>query len=531
MELARMRHEAFAPQHVINSSRRRPLLIASVIVLLLAGALSVAFGTALGLASFRDFGYPDSATLLRVQEFIQSGHIYPAIDRPPYLVTLYGPVFYVLLAIPYKLAQATSVQPQSLVRLGILGAFCLDIFLVFLLARWLYNSRQMAGLSALFAVSLLPLASWTTQIRCDFVGLFFALLSIYLFLLTSGRPQSAGAALCAGIGLLVKQTFLAAPVAIVGWLIYKRRYREAAFWGSGVALTVAGGYALSCWREPLMLKHLAAIRHPIFEFREALTTIGLAVSQAAIPFFVVAGLLVLWKGPPERLLLLIYGVSAWLVAILTVPQAGGAINYFSEPLLASSVLAGPGLCELQRKIRLTPLAVTAMLCVLLLGWFLPLLHEDVGYLRESYAAVRTYHTRRQNWKSFVSVVSGRTLLSTFPDVTLLSATPEIPDPYLNNALELRGQWNSAPVVAQIDGRHFDLIVVGPNDKIGWRGLRTWDDAMWGALKTRYRFACVFDNMEVWLPRQGSGDILPRLSAIGCEPPGTAYPQDDPSAKN
>ena len=98
--------------------------------------------------------------------------------------------------------------------------------------------------------------------------------------------------------------------------------------------------------------------------------------------------------------------------------------------------------------------------------------------------------------------------------------PEIPDPYLNRALELRGQWNSAKVVDQIDASRFTLIVIGENDKIGWRGLRTWDDAMWAALKRTYKLACVFETMEIWLPSQRAGEILPGLSAIGCEAPTT-----------
>jgi hypothetical protein len=503
---------------VTHALRRQPLFIQAVTVLLLGGALSVMLGTALGLVSFRDVGYPDSATLLRVSEFVRTGHLYPAIDQPPYLVTLYGPAFYVFLAIPYRLAQAAGVPPQIPLRLAILGAFCGCLTLIFLIGRRLYGSRQIASLGALFAASLLPVASWTTQIRCDFLGVFFALLSLYLFLLKDGWPGLIVAAVCAGVVLLVKQTFVAVAAAMLVWLLYRRRYRESILWGGGVALTAAGGYALAWWREPLLAKHVAAIRHPVFEFREALTTIGTAASQPVFPFFLVAGLLILWKGPPERLLFLIYCVFAWAVAILTVPQAGGAINYFWEPLLASAVLAGAGLYDLQRKIKATPLAVTALLTALLLGWFLPLLHEDIGYLREGYAAVRTYRVRRARWESFASLVSGRRLLSTFPDITLLAATPEIPDPYLNRALELRRQWNSAPVVNEIDAGRFDFVVIGQNDKIGWRGLRTWDDAMWGALRRSYRLGCVFETMEIWLPSQRAGEILPSLAAIGCEAP-------------
>src|ERR1035441_841078 len=73
---------------VLNSLRRQPLLAGSVIILLLAGALSTAVGPALVLVNFTDVGYPDSATLLKIGEVTRSGHIYPDIDRPPYQVTV-----------------------------------------------------------------------------------------------------------------------------------------------------------------------------------------------------------------------------------------------------------------------------------------------------------------------------------------------------------------------------------------------------------------------------------------------------------
>jgi hypothetical protein len=104
-------------------------------------------------------------------------------------------------------------------------------------------------------------------------------------------------------------------------------------------------------------------------------------------------------------------------------------------------------------------------------------------------------------------------------VTFHSITPEIPDPFLNSVLELRGQWNSSPVVAQMDAGVFDLIVIGKGtDKVdAFRGIRFWSDGMWAALKRRYELSCVFENFEIWLPRQGSREILPSLSAIGCSP--------------
>jgi hypothetical protein len=265
-----------------------------------------------------------------------------------------------------------------------------------------------------------------------------------------------------------------------------------------------------------MLKHIAALRHPVLEYRQALGILWEAVSQPVAPFAVIGGFLALWKRAPERLLFLIYCVVAWLVAIVTIPQVGSDINYFLEPLLASAVLAGPGLRELQRSANRTPILVTTMLFLLLLRAFVPTVRQELRYLRMSYANVSDYQGRRTKWQSFVSIVSGRRLLSTLPDVTVLSMTPEIPDPYLNSVLELRGQWNSGPVVAQINAGMYDLIVVwGGPEAFTYRGVWLWDDEMWGALKRTYRLACVFEDMEVWLPNRGSAEVLRSLSGIGC----------------
>ncbi len=520
MQHGAMRPEAWNAGRILRGMPRTALLGGAVVAVLLAGALCIAVGTALGLADFRDVSYPDSATLLRIGEFTRLGHIYPDNNRPPYLVTLYGPLTYVFLSIPYRLAQTVGIAPQVLVRLGIVGALCLSVLLTFMITRRLYNSPPMAWLCALFAVSALPMSSWTTQIRGDFLALAFSLLSLYWFLLTHGRPRAIGAAICAGIALLVKQTFLAVPIAIVSWLIYRRRYKEAFFWSTGLTLTFVAGYAIAWWREPMMLKHIAALRHPILGYGEALRILGIAASQPVVPLAVIGGLLAVRKRNPERLLCLIYCLVAWLLSSLTITQVGGSINYFFEPLMASAVLAGPGLRELQRKANRTSILVTTMLFVLLLRAFLPMLGEEFAYLRESYASVADYQVRKTQWQSFVSTVSGRRLLSTYPDVTVLSTTPEIPDPFLNSTLERRGLWNSGPVVAEINARIYDLIVIAKgeaeaNKNDGYRGIRYWDDRMWQALKKTYAPTCVSQGMEIWLPNRGSDEMLLRLSRIGC----------------
>jgi hypothetical protein len=498
------------------------LLGGSVVALLAAGALCVAAGTILGVMNFRDSGYPDSSNLIRIGELVHSGHLYPDIDRPPYLLTLYGPLTYLFLAVPYALAQAAGTDPQIPVRLAEVAAFVACLCLIFRISRQLHRSRPMAWLSVLFAVSTGAFASWTTQIRGDLPAVAVSLLTIYLVLRWSGRGQIVGGAICGGIAVLVKQTFWAASVAVVCWLIYRRRFRDAVLWVLCWALTIVCGYGMALWREPLVLQHFAAMRHPIIEYQGAVAILLDAVAQPIVPFAVFGGFVVLWKSPKtETLLLLIYCLMAWLVAILTSLQAGANFNYFWEPLLSSAVLAGPGLCELQRKASRIPLLGAAMLLILLYRAFLPMLAHDYVVLRISYRAAGSYRSRRAKWESFVKVVSGRRLLSTSPDVTIHSSIPEMPDPYLNSSLERRGAWSASPVVAAIDAGSYDAVIIGKGEADGpsdYRGMRLWNnDGIWRALRSEYTPACTFEEMEVWAPNRGSVEILPQLLSIGCVP--------------
>jgi hypothetical protein len=520
-------------KRVVETVLQWPLLVGTVVAFLLLCALCTALGTGLGLANFRDAGYPDSSDLLRIGEVIRTGHFYPDGARPPYMVSLYGPLTYLVLGLPYRMAQALGITPQVLVRLGILSVVCLCVWLVYLISRRLYDSRTIASLCALFAVSALPLAQWTTQIRGDFLGLAMSLLSIYWCVRRSGRDQTLGAGIVAGLAPLFKQTFLAAPMAVFSWLLYRRRFKDAATWAASVASTVGIGYGIVLWREPLMLKTTAALGHPVLEYSRASAIFMDALCQPVTPFAAIGAFVILRQRAYDRLLLLFYCAAAWLMALLIIPQAGGAINYFWEALFASSVLAGSGLYELQREANRTPVMVRAMLFVLLLWSFVPMLREHLAYLNLCATNVRHYHTQKSRWEAFSTVVTGKRLLSTLPDVTVLSSSPEIPDPYLNGTLELRGGWNSAPVAAQIDAGAYELIVTKNEEadkhQDDYRGVRKWSDSMWGAVKRSYAPACVFTgdkyvekfnfqgDEEVWLPRRGAGEILPRLLAIGCVP--------------
>ena len=140
------------------------LAAATLVSLLVLGVVVMVAISVANLQHFRDVAYPESANLLRLQEFSFTGKIYPDFNRPPYLVTLYGPLCYVFLGAAYKLGQIAAIDPKIVVRFAILVSFFICLWTAFRLAQHLYPERRIAFLSLLFAGSIAPLSSWATQI-------------------------------------------------------------------------------------------------------------------------------------------------------------------------------------------------------------------------------------------------------------------------------------------------------------------------------------------------------------------------------
>src|SRR5688572_31792311 len=102
---------------------RAPILHLVAGAVSLPASLYVCAALVLGLVQFNDVGYPDSAILLRVAHTATTGEIYPDYQRPPFLISPYGPLTYVLQALPYRLASALGWAPLTTIRFSVAGAF------------------------------------------------------------------------------------------------------------------------------------------------------------------------------------------------------------------------------------------------------------------------------------------------------------------------------------------------------------------------------------------------------------------------
>jgi hypothetical protein len=165
-------------------------------------------------------------------------------------------------------------------------------------------------------------------------------------------------------------------------------------------------------------------------------------------------------------------------------------------------------------LRRTPAAITALVIVLLLYFFAPKLRSDVGGVRATYRETRDYAQRRAQWERCHAVLAGRRLLAFEPDITLWSRVPEIPDPFLNAVLEQSGTWSSAPIVRNIEGGVYEVIIDEDGDV--YRGVQTLL-SVHAAIKRHYLRVCQFEQYTIWLPIHAAPDLYDHLVQAGCVP--------------
>ena len=513
----------------------RSLIAILVILLPLLAAFGLAFGfvrnalyTVMGLLSFRDVMYPDSANLLRAGEAMASLHLYPPLDRPPYLVTPYGPLMYLLFGLTRGLAEMLGIDAAVTARGAVLLAFMCCVFAVYRLIKATEASQTVRLVCVALLLCSPAFAHWTTQCRGDFPAAALSLFSLLAVTLGSISGLLIAALLCAG-AILTKQSFVSATIAIAAWLVWRRRHVDCARFIAVVIACVGAGYGLLLWREPLMATHWSALRHVVPpDPKGALVIYLIAASQ---PIMVAGGgalLLVLAVAARQSLLaarqpflalFALYFLAATVIAALGTIQVGAAINYYWEPLFAAALLASalpqewPNLRHSTLVRRLGALVAVAFTVSVLANMaYLPKTYQDEQAYFEHYQA------SRGQWSALAGLISGKRVLSTEPDIAVLSAVPEIPDPFVISILETAGRWDPAPIVHDIEDRRYQMLFINKWTWDGhpqYRGVVLWGPVIMAAVLRNYRPACDIFDLHVLLPETDDTSLRTKLMAIGC----------------
>jgi hypothetical protein len=506
----------------------------AILAILLSLTAASGFGrivlyTIMGLLGFRETGYPDSAVLLRGAEAMASLHLYPPLDRPPYLVTAYGPLTYLLFGLTHGLAEVLGIDAAVTARGAVLLAFLCCVLAVYRLIKATEASQTVALICVALLLCSPAFALWTTQCRGDFLAAALSLFSLLAVTLGSVSGLLIAALLCAG-AILTKQSFVSATIAIAAWLALRRRHGDCARFLAVVLACVGASYGLLLWREPLMATHWTVFRDVALDPMGALV-IGLgAASQpimvaggGALILVVAARRSLLAAQQPFLVLFVLYFVTAAVIATLGAIHAAAMIHYYWEPLFAAALVTS-AVPQAWRDLRDSTLA--RRLAALLTVAFAMSLLLNLAYVpamrRDAQAFFTHYAASRAQWSALAELIAGKRVLSTEPDIAVLSAVPELPDPFLNSTLEKAGRWDSAPVVRDIEERRYRMLFVNKETWEGgpkYRGLERWSPAIRAAMLRNYRPACDIFGMRVLLPDTGDMPLRTKLMAIGCSASG------------
>lgn len=497
-----------------------------------------------------DITTPDSVMVQTAIWARQTGIIYRPASVPPFTPAVYGPLYYLALIGLSYFTGATFAPLLLAGRLFTFACFAGLALLLWFWARRLRLPRALAALAPAFLVSQIAFVHWDITTRPDLAAILAAVAAVYAATFTARHPPRLTPAILAGLfaatAILLKQSTLAAPAAIVLWFAARRRWPQLmAFAATAIAVCAAVLGALLLHGE--RVRDLALLQHPYASWS---TGLGIMMRQfsrftpdALLLALALLGLAAAWRsagsaaqspsspagatplsssrlpasGRPRLSsgwsLAILYFLLAWAWGLLTLClNSGGGGNYLLAGWTATALLAAAGVAALRPVWPATPAAARSLLVV----WA----------IAATAAGLITWHHRAglkiAGLAPLAAIVAHRRVLTDVPYIGVHSRRPEYLDPYLLRTLELTGRWHSHPLVQQIQHRRFALVLLdigGGRANTRYRGLTRYDRPTLAALRRFYRPYCVRHTVAVLLPANAppAAALAAALHRAGCRP--------------
>jgi hypothetical protein len=309
--------------------------LATALLCLIAG-VRLAEGL-LAIGTTQQLDYAEPIVYGQAARLVHGEALYQPLDRPPYTVTAYTPLYYYAAAALQATLGSGFGPGRALSLLAGLTAAAIVGHLSARAARSL-AAGLFGGLTFL-GLGFTGSTPWFALYRVDMLGITLSLGSIWLLSLAASSWQLVLAGALAGLALLTKQTCVAAALAGGIWLW--GRSRRAALLFVTSALVVAGlpclAFELSSHAfvantvlaniNPLTLGQLGFLQFP-FE-----SSLGLPLVLAAMYVLARPPSLVPW----DRLLMVYWPLSA--LPLLGLVKLGGFYNYWIELAASTAILS------------------------------------------------------------------------------------------------------------------------------------------------------------------------------------------------
>lgn len=478
------------PYSVQMQSLRFRHFLALTAFAITVGATALMVAGALVLPTNGDTMYPETANILPGIALLRTGHVYPDFNSYPFFASVYGPLFYFIVAIAAHIAKSQLLSVLIIGRVLAYLCFLATAALVYLSARRLGHKRSFAALAGAGVLFCADFYSWNATFRPDVPAVMFGVAAISLVLREKLRTHTLIAAgLCASAAALLKQSIFMAALAIALWLVTNKRFREATVFIATAALPVILVFGFLQSREPA-LQRVMALRYTPKDIPSAITIVQHAIFRADGALLMTFALIAIFVARRHQLLLLYFGCS-WTLTVLALSQIGANANYLLEGWTACALLVPVALESFE--IRWPQLHF---------AWRLTLILGIVAVLAGQ-SGLWKYFTAKRMPHSYGSVALLRDY-KIFGDVPYLTGSgrdPELPEPFLAHMFAITGHWSPSSVAARIDARKYDIIFVASDrgSARGWRGVANLDPVLFDRINVDYDILCATPTVVALTP--------------------------------
>lgn len=493
------------------SNRKKTLLGFSAVVLALAFAGWNLSGWPAKLRYPGELNFIEGMPLAEMIHLRQGVPIYAPASGRSYDAANFGPLYYLVgarLVDPRAPAYLPLRLLSTLGTLGCAGACGL-------LAYWLAQSYFAAALSVFLFLSFGFVNRHGVSARSDMVALFLAFVGFLIAFKIRNRTTLLLATPFLLAGFYYKQQFVAAPLAILIFLLLEKNYRLAREFA---AVMVLGGLGLLALFQFVVFPGQAFLRHFIFYNLLPFEQVSLLSGALFFGFLLLVPLLVgleFLRVYPDKLLLS-YLVCAVVQSLLTVGRAGSDTYYFLESILILSSCFGALLVKRFEK----PGRAGELLALLAVALF------TGQWFRTAVPTFRDFAQDRAAQDYFRSRFAPGTRVLSYYTGDMLRAGLKTPitNLYHHSQLVRKGTLSEGDMVAQLENHDFGAVVIDfdPRTEKESYFLNFYlTEGVRRAIQANYQLATTLEMPEpeklrpearfyVWVPRTGAGaDSPPR----------------------
>jgi hypothetical protein len=410
---------------------------------------------------------------------------YKPLDEPPHLVANYPPLYPLLCSVGTAFLGPVLGVGRSITFAATLGV-------TFLLGWMLYRQtgrKLYSAVAALFFIGTYHVYNWGIFHRVDMTGLFFCTLALALCVV---RAHWLAIAFACFLGLMTRQTLLAAPLAIGCYWICQQRVRYALRFWIVLGVLIGGATLLldrltqgEYFRHTVTYNNNAFIAWTIFYYARHLWQFyGILCAF---------GLFYLLRGAILRR----FDLTFWFIVFaccsaLLCGKIGSAPNYLLELVLAlcwalgalcSEVRILEGSARSWAELFLPSLLIFQVLGPFHLTHFPPLITTqrfDFGWTPSA------EDWKREEVVSYLIRRTPGTVLVEDPGIALRAGKEPIYHPFICPQLENQGLWDQTPIIRRIDAKEFPLIVLRVNMDEATVESDRFNDRIIQAIKANYQ---------------------------------------------